>query len=102
MTTPATSQPRPVGPPSRRLRLLADLAPAFTVVFGLLTLWLVVTTLQNLAQPMSPAVIVALVLGTLAAVLAGSVTYRFAVEVPRILRGWQAALVERRTVSRNK
>lgn len=78
------------------------MAPALTAVFGLVTVWLVVTTLRNLAQPMSSAVIVSLVLGTFAAVLAGAATFRFGVEVPRILRGWQTALVARGRILRDK
>lgn len=77
------------------MRLLANLAPAGTVVFGLITAWLVVTTAGNLGQPLTPPVVASLVLGAAAALLAGFVTYRLGVEVPRTLRDWEAALGER-------
>lgn len=60
------------------------------------------TTLRNLGQPMSSVVIVSLVLGTIAATLAGLATFQLGVEVPRVLRGWQAALVERNRALRGK
>lgn len=82
-------------PPARKLRLLANLGPAATVVFGLVTIWLAVTTLQNLGRPMTSTVVVSLVAGVFAALAAGSVTYRLGIEVPRTLRGWHVALAER-------
>ncbi len=100
--TDLVPRPRPSGPPARQLRLLANLAPAATVVFGIATVWLAVTTLRNLAQPMSFAVIVPLVVGTFAVAVAGLVTYRLGVETPRTLRGWEAALVERAHIVRGK
>ena len=74
-------------------------------MFGLFTVWMVVSTLQNLwrvvaaprelAEPMSAVVISSLVVGVLMAVLGGLVTYRLGVETPRTLRGWQGALADR-------
>jgi branched-subunit amino acid ABC-type transport system permease component len=92
---------RPSTPPDRQLRLLANFAPAAAVMFGLVTVWLAVTTVQNLAWPITPAVLASVVLGTGLAALAGVVTYRLAVEVPRTLRGWQGALDERVRVLRD-
>lgn len=70
------------------------------MVFGLVTVWLVTSTLQNVAQPATSAVVASLVLGLVAVGASGLVTYRFAVEVPRVLRGWETALVERARVLR--
>lgn len=86
---------RPSAPPARRLRLLANLAPAAAVLFGLVTVWLAVSTVQNLAQPISIAVVLSLVLGTAGVLVAGLTTYRLGVQVPRTLRGWERALHER-------
>ncbi|WP_375425817.1 hypothetical protein [uncultured Friedmanniella sp.] len=100
-----TSTPSPhrrADPPAHQLRLLANLGPAATVVLGSLTVWLVVATLQNLAQPMSSAVVASLLVNTVATVLAGLATYRLGVEAPRFVRGWQAALVERNDVLRHR
>jgi branched-subunit amino acid ABC-type transport system permease component len=98
----ASQQPQKSQPPARQLRLLANLAPGATVVFGLLTVWLVVTALQSLAQPMGSGVVASLVLGLAAAAVAGLVTYRLAVEVPRVLRGWHTALLDRARVLRDE
>lgn len=92
-------------PPERALRLLANLWLPAAVLLGLTTVGLVLTIVQNLtglvdgaSEPGAPvAVNVAVVLvGGLAAVVLGRITWLLAVEVPRTVRGWNEALSERR------
>ena len=98
----STAAPTP--PPARRIRLLANLAPFAAIVFALLTVWLVVSTVRGLEQVIVAlaasegpvlAGVVSVVLGALAAVVTGLIAYRLGVEVPRTLRGWDEALAER-------
>lgn len=99
-------------PPARPLRLLANVAPAAAVVFGLITVGMLVglagniaqlvATPRSLARSLSAVVVVSLVVSSSAALLAGLITYRLGVEVPRTLRGWQDALVERTRVLRDE
>lgn len=97
-----SQQPQGSRLPARRLQLLADLAPGASVVLGLVTVWLVLATVQSLAQPMGSAAVISLVLNASAAVLGGLVTYRLGVGVPRTLRGWESALLERARVLRDE
>ncbi len=106
------TSPRPVEPPARRLRLLANVAPAGAVVFGLLTVWLVVGTVAGFVQLVDgqgpqPALalgvrVLLLVVELAAALLAALVAYRLAVEVPRTVRRWDEALGERVRVLRGR
>lgn len=102
-TRPRTSAPR-----ASRLRLLAQLTPPAALVFGLLTVWLLVTTVSSLESVLEAdgpltgvavsAAVVSLVLGGGGALVSALITYRLGVEVPRTLRGWQTALDERTRV----
>lgn len=94
----------PSQPPARQIRLLANAAPGAGVVFALLAGWLVVSTVRNLGQLVTsptvsgPPLLVALLLTVLtaaAAVVTALVAYRLLVEVPRTVRGWDAAVAER-------
>ena len=105
MSTAAT--PVPTDPALRRhLRFLSVLWLPAAVLMGLCALAAARTAVLSLvdlvqgsgAQP-GPAV-AGLLVGGLAAVVLGRITWRLAVEVPRTLRAWDAAIDERRTARR--
>ena len=100
--TNTTPPHRPSGPPARRLRLLAHLAPPASVMFGVATIWIAVATLQDLGQLMSSALVLSLVLGACGVLIAGLTTYRLGVQVPRTLRAWEGALHERSQAVRRR
>lgn len=99
----------PSEPPSRQIRLLA-LAPGAGVVFALLAVGLVVSTGRSLvllagSEAGSDRLVVAVVsvvLSAAAAVVTALIAYRLLVEVPRTLRGWEAALAERSRALRGR
>jgi hypothetical protein len=101
----------PSSPPARQLRLLATLAPVAGAVFALLAVWLVVgtvrdvgrlaSTLEGSGEPVLPAVVLVLV-GAVATVVTALIAHRLLAEVPRVLRGWEAALAERIRVLRGE
>jgi hypothetical protein len=99
-----------VKPPARALRLLANLWLPAAILFGLVTIGLVSTTIQSfvalVTQASDPDSHVAgyflgVLVGGFAAVVLGRITWRLAVEVPRTVRSWEEALVERRTAGVN-
>ena len=81
------------------------------MVFALLAVWLVVGTIRDAGKlatavsgtgaPVFPAVVLVLV-GAAAAVVTTLVAHRLLVEVPRVVRGWDAALAERVRVLRGE
>ena len=94
-----------VEPPARALRLLANLWLPATVLFGLVTIDLVSTTVQSLvglvsraSEPGAPVAVytVGILVGGFAAVVLGRITWRLAIEVPRTVRAWEEAFYERR------
>lgn len=94
--------------PARRLRLLANLWLPAAVLLGLGTISAAGVTVQSVVvlvgligragTPHGPVIIplFALLVGGLAVVVLGRITWRLAVEVPRTVRDWERALDERR------
>lgn len=92
--------------PPRYLRALAIFWLPAAILLGLGALAAARTAVSSLValldlegRPWGPAV-AGLLVGGLAAVVLGRITWRLAVEVPRTLRAWEAALDERRAVRR--
>ncbi len=110
MTTTSATSARLSEPPARQIRLLGRLATPAAIGFGLLTLWLAASTWANarlLADGLADLggtglalVVVGLMVDAASAVVAGLITYRLAVEVPRVVRGWEDALAERAAATR--
>ena len=94
--------------PTRRLQVLSVCWLPAAVLCGLVALGalgLAVAGLVGLlgaGEPGRPlmADVVSLVVGALAAVVLGRITWRFAVDVPRELHAWRTALDERREARR--
>ena len=91
--------------PARHLRRLARFWLPAAVLVGLGALAAARTAVLSLValtgldgRPWGPAV-AGLVVGGLAAVVLGRITWRLAVEVPRTLRAWEDALRERGAVA---
>ena len=91
-------------PPLRALRLLATLWLPAAILFGLTTLGFLASTVQNVSglidrwsEGGAPIglYVVSVVLGGLATLVVGRITWRLAVEVPRTLGEWDSALQER-------
>ena len=90
--------------PARRLQVLSTFWLPAAVLSGLMALGALGMAVTGLAallgsgEPGRPpmADVVGLVVGALAAVVLGRITWRLAVDVPRELHAWRAALDERR------
>lgn len=98
--------------PARRLQVLSTFWLPAALLSGLMALGAAGTATSSLVGLLGRllgddgagrpvlAYVVGLVVGALAAVVLGRITWRFAVDVPRELHAWRAALDERREVRR--